>query len=151
MFAYYIDLARRSLARNVGLTVLMILAIAFGVGASMTTLTVLHVLAQDPIPQKSHDLYSVQVEPRKQLGYQPDGEPPDQLTRLDAEAFLRAGKAEHQAIMTGGEAAIEPGRTDLPPFFVDGRWTSTDFFKMFDAPFVRGAAWNEGAGWYEAG
>ena len=143
MLAYYLDLARRSLARNVGLTILMILAIAFGVGASMTTLTVLHVLAQDPIPQKSHDLYNVQLEPRRMLGYQPGQEPPDQLSRLDAETLLHAGKAERQAIMTGGEAAIEPGRTDLAPFFVDGRWTSADFFKMFDAPFVAGGAWNE--------
>jgi len=143
MLAYYLDLARRSLARNVGLTILMILAIAFGVGASMTTMTVLHVLAQDPIPQKSHDLYNVQLEPRRMLGYQAGQEPPDQLTRLDAETLVRAGKAEHQAIMTGGQAAIEPGRTDLPPFFVDGRWTSADFFKMFDAPFVAGTAWSE--------
>ena len=143
MFAYYLDLARRSLARNVALTVLMIAAIAFGVGASMTTLTVLHVLAADPIPEKSHDLYNVQLEPRKLLGLEPGGEPPDQLTRLDAETLLRAGKAEHQAIMTGGEAAIEPQRPDLPPFFVDGRWTSADFFKMFQAPFVVGTSWRE--------
>ena len=44
MIGYYLDLARRSLRRNVALTVLMVVAIAFGVGASMTTLTVLHVL-----------------------------------------------------------------------------------------------------------
>ena len=143
MFAYYIDLARRSLARNVGLTVLMILAIAFGVGASMTTLTVLHVLAQDPIPQKSHDLYNVRLDPHRLLGYTPGDEPPDQMTVLDAETLLRAGKAEHQAIMSGGSAAIEPQRADLPPFYVDGRWTSADFFKMFDAPFVSGGAWGE--------
>jgi len=64
MIGYYLALAGRSLRRNVVLTVLMIVAIAFGVGASMTTLTVLHVLSADPIPQKSDKLYYVQLDPR---------------------------------------------------------------------------------------
>ena len=40
MFGYYLDLALRSLRRNKILTALMIVAIALGIGASMTTLTV---------------------------------------------------------------------------------------------------------------
>src|SRR5689334_7272811 len=106
MFTYYLDLARRSLRRNVALTVLMIVAIAFGVGASMTTLTVLHVLSIDPIPGKSHQLYFVQLEPQRALGYVPGKEPLEQVTRADAEALLRAHKADRQAMMTSGSAAI---------------------------------------------
>src|ERR1044071_6364013 len=90
MFAYYLDLARRSLRRNRALTVLMIVAIAFGVGASMTTLTVLHVLSVDPIPGKSHQLYNVQLEPRRLLGFVAGREPLEQMTRLDSETLLRA-------------------------------------------------------------
>ena len=71
MFTYYLDLAFRSLKRNVALTILMIVAIAFGVGASMTTLTVLHVLSADPIPGKSGDLYYVQLDARKAAGFVP--------------------------------------------------------------------------------
>ena len=141
MFAYYLDLARRSLRRNVSLTVLMILAIAFGVGASMTTLTVLHVLSADPIPEKSHDIYYVQLDPRPLTGFRPGGEPIEQSTRSDAEALVRAAKADHQAMMTGGNAAIEPARPDIKPFFADARWTSADFFPMFDVPFVAGTGW----------
>jgi hypothetical protein len=40
MFAYYLELAVRSLRRSPGLTALMVLAIGFGVGASMTTYSV---------------------------------------------------------------------------------------------------------------
>ncbi len=40
MFNYYLQLALRSLKRNVVLTVLMVAAIGVGIGASMTTLTV---------------------------------------------------------------------------------------------------------------
>jgi putative ABC transport system permease protein len=143
MFTYYLDLARRSLRRNVALTVLMIVAIAFGVGASMTTLTVLHVLSVDPIPGKSHQLYFVQLDPRRSLGHVPGGEPDEQVSRADAEALLRAHRADRQAVMTSGSAAIEPQRAGLSPFFVEGRWTSADFFAMFRVPFVAGAAWTD--------
>jgi putative ABC transport system permease protein len=141
MITYYLDLARRSLKRNVALTVLMIIAIAFGVGASMTTLTVMHVLAADPIPGHSQDLYAVQLQPRKLAGYVPGDQPPDQLTRRDAEALLRAHRADRQAMMVGGGAAIEPQRAGLPPFQVEARWTSSDFFPMFRVPFVAGSGW----------
>ena len=141
MFAYYLDLAQRSFKRNVALTVLMIVTTAFGVGASMTTLTVLHALSVDPIPGKSDQLYYVQLEPRKAQGGQPGEEPPQQLTRADAEALLRAGKADRQAMMDGGRAAIDPERAALAPFFADARWTSAEFFPMFRVPFVAGGAW----------
>jgi len=141
MFAYYFDLAIRSLKRNVALTILMIVAIAFGVGASMTTLTVLHVLSADPIPGKSHELYYVQIDPRKAAGYRPGDEPPNQLTRLDAENLLRAHRGDRQAMMTGGSAAIDPQKPPLEPFFVDARWTSADFFAMFRVPFLGGTGW----------
>ena len=141
MLAYYLGLALRSFQRNVALTALMIVAIAFGVGASMTTLTVLHVLSADPIPGRSGNLYYVQLEPRPAAGQVPGVEPPNQLTRADAEALLRAGGADRQALMTGGDAAIEPQRAGQRPFFVDARWTSADFFPMFRVPFAAGGAW----------
>src|SRR5258705_151522 len=141
MLTYYLELALRSLRRNVALTVLMILAIAFGVGASMTTLTVLHVLASDPIPGKSHQLYYVQVDPREFAGLVPNEEPESQLTRSDAEALLRDKRGDRQAMMTGGSVSVEPQRADLAPFFIDGRWTSTDFFPMFEVPFLAGRPW----------
>jgi putative ABC transport system permease protein len=141
MFGYYIDLALHSFRRNVSLTALMIIAIAFGVGASMTTLTVLHVLSADPIPGKSHDLYYVQIDHRKARNAKPGEEPPEQVTRFDAETLVRAAKADRQVMMTGGNAAIEPQRTGLTPFFAEGRWTSADFFAMFRVPFIAGSGW----------
>jgi putative ABC transport system permease protein len=141
MIGYYLALAGRSLRKNVVLTILMIVAIAFGVGASMTTLTVLHVLSADPIPQKSDRLYYVQLDPRKAHGNS-DPEPIRQMTLLDAQNLLRAKKADRQAIMTGGNAGIDAQRPDLPPFFLDSiRQTTADFFPMFDVPFIAGTGW----------
>ena len=142
MLPYYLQLALRSFKKNVALTALMVLAIAFGVGASMTTLTVLRVLSADPIPGKSHDLHYVQLDPRRAIAAERADEPTMQSTRRDAEELLRQHRATRQAMMTGGNAAITPDRPDLKPFFVDARWTSADFFPMFGVPFVAGGGWS---------
>jgi putative ABC transport system permease protein len=142
MIGYYLALAWRSLRRNVVLTILMIVAIAFGVGASMTTLTVLHVLSADPIPQKSDRLYYVQLDPKKLRGVNEDPAPNRQMTLLDGQNLLRAKKAKRQALMTGGNAGIDAQRPGLPPFFLDDiRQTTADFFPMFDVPFIAGTGW----------
>jgi putative ABC transport system permease protein len=141
MLAYYFRLALRSFRRNKVLTALMVIAIALGIGASMTTLTVFHVLSGDPIPQKSDRLFNVQVDPRPMIGYQPSEEPEEQVTRFDGETLLREKKAKYQVLMTGGGVTIEPDNSTLRPFDTDARYTSTDFFTMFDAPFKYGQGW----------
>lgn len=141
MLAYYFRLALRSFRRNKILTALMVIAIGLGIGASMTTLTVFHVLSGDPIPQKSDRLFAVQVDPRPMLGYQAGEEPEDQVTRFDGEALLRERQAKRQALMTGGGVTVEPDKASLRPFDTDARYTSTDFFAMFDTPFQYGRGW----------
>ena len=142
MFGYYLDLALRSLKRNKVLTALMVLAIALGIGASMTTLTVLHVLSGNPIPGKSAQLYRVQIDPRGMYGYRPGMEPVDQVTWIDGMNLLRAQRADWQALMTGGNVAIQPANPTLDPFFEAARYTSAGFFPLFDVPFQYGRPWN---------
>ena len=142
MFGYYFNLALRSFRRNKALTALMVLAIALGIGACMTTLTVFHVLSGDPIPQKSQQLYYVQLDVESKQGYQPGQEPQLQMTRFDAEAMLRARRADRQALMTGGSVSVTPERSGLVPFLTDARYTSADFFPMFDVPFQYGNGWS---------
>lgn len=142
MFGYYLDLALRSFRRNKVLTALMVLAIALGIGASMTTLTVFHVLSGDPLPQKSAVLFYPQIDPEPADGYHPGDEPPDQLTRYDAEALLKARKGARQALMTGGDVAVQPQASALHPFSANTRYTTADFFPMFDTPFRFGGGWN---------
>jgi putative ABC transport system permease protein len=145
MFAYYLDLALRSLKRNPVLTGLMVLAIALGIGATMTTLTVLHVLSGDPLPGRSADIYYPQVDPRDMNGYQPGGEPADQVTWIDGMNLLRAHRADRQALMTGGAVPIQPTGENLDPFFAQSRYTTADFFPMFGVPFEYGSQWNAAA------
>ena len=142
MFGYYFKLALRSFRRNTVLTALMVLAIALGIGAAMTTLTVFHVLSGDPIPHKSERLFYVQLDPLMRDGYQPGEEPEWQLTRFDAEELLRQARAPRQAMMTGGSGIVEPRGTGLKPFSVGARYASADFFPMFDTPFLHGQGWS---------
>jgi putative ABC transport system permease protein len=141
MFGYYFDLAWRSLGRHKALTALMVLAVALGIGASMTTLTVLHVLSGDPLPGRSGTLYAPQLDPRDMSDYQPHGEPPDRVTWIDGMNLLRAKRADRQALMTGGSVAIQPAQSALDPFYEPARYTTADFFPMFGVPFRYGHAW----------
>ncbi|MFT3763292.1 MAG: ABC transporter permease [Pseudoxanthomonas sp.] len=142
MFAYYLNLALRSFKRNPALTALMVIAIALGIGASMTTLTVFYVLSGDPIPYKSGKLFYPQLEPRS-LGKNatPEPEPPDQMTRFDAEELLRQKKADRQAVMSAGSLAIQPDERSAQPYRAPARYTSADFFPLFEPPMLAGRAW----------
>ncbi|HET9835516.1 MAG TPA: ABC transporter permease [Rhodanobacteraceae bacterium] len=144
MLTYYLNLALRSLRRNPVLTALMVLAIGLGIGASMTMLTVLHVMTEDPLPGRSAHLYTPHLDPLPiNFRTDPMGTNPNQnLTWPDAMALLQSHRAAEQAAMAGGSALLWPQRPGLQPFFVDGRYTTPDFFAMFGVPFVAGAGWS---------
>ena len=143
MFGYYIDLALRSLKRTPVLTGLMVLAIGLGIGASMTMLTVLHVMTEDPLPGRSAHLYVPHIDPLPSTYQQPEiaPEPNDSLTWPDAVALLRAHRGVRQAAMAGGTPLVTPQRAGLQPFDISGRYTTAEFFPMFDVPFVEGSGW----------
>jgi len=143
MFGYYLDLALRSLKRTPVLTALMVLAIGLGIGASMTMLTVLHVMTQDPLPGRSAHLYTPHLDPLPiNFKTDPMGTNPNQnLTWPDAMALLHAHRGVQQAAMAGGSVLVWPQRTDLQPFYVDGHYTTHAFFTMFGVAFVEGSGW----------
>jgi putative ABC transport system permease protein len=142
MLAYYFDLALRSLKSSRGLSLLMVLALALGIGACMTTLTVYHVLSGDPIPGKSDRLFNVELDAGDMVGYQPGDEPTFQLTRYDAESLLRARKGKRQVMMTAAHVPVQPEAESIRPFFAPARYASADFFAMFEAPFLFGGGWD---------
>lgn len=143
MFGYYLDLAIRSLKRNRVLTTLMVLALALGIGSSITTLTVLRLLSGDPLPQKSARLFYPQVDPNAKDGYiAGETRPPSTMTYIDAMNLLHAHRASRQAVMALTQAKIVPQAANAHPFFSDGVMTTSDFFAMFDAGFQYGGSWS---------
>jgi putative ABC transport system permease protein len=146
VFNYYLGLALRSLKRNIVLTSLMIAAVGVGIGASMTTLTVFRAMDNDPIPQKSRQLFAVQID-----NWGPDNKsivPGDaehlqpQISYPDAVGLMNAKAAHRQSAMYKTGAALTPANADVLPFQVQIRAAYTDFFSMFQTPFLLGGPWS---------
>lgn len=146
MYAYYFWLATRSLRRNPVLTALMVAAIALGIGAAMTSLTVLRAMSGDPMAHRADKVYRPQVDNwSAQNGYDRFGNPPNLMTYQDSMALYRAKKADRQAAMFPNALPVEPSNPEVKPFQASVLFTHGDFFPMFDVPFLFGAGWNEQA------
>jgi putative ABC transport system permease protein len=143
MFCYYLRLGLRSLRRNMILTGLMIAAIAVGIGACMTALTVFRAMSGDPIPEKSGQLYTPQID-----NWAPERPPNGSsdnleklLSYLDVTALKQAHEGKRQAAMFAAILSLRPADPQQKPFKVVARTTDTDFFPMFDVPFKYGRPW----------
>ncbi|MCC2615352.1 ABC transporter permease [Aestuariibacter halophilus] len=145
MFSYYLRLAFKSLRRNPILSALMVAAIALGIGSSMTTITVNYLMSADPIPEKSDQLYYVQVDSWDPNNPYDDesNDPPNQLTWTDATNLMRAKQAPAQTAMAKSGGIIEPVNQDDKPFEASIRLAFNDFFSMFNVPFLYGNAWSD--------
>ena len=143
MLGYYWSLAMRSMWRSRVLTVLMVVAIGLGIGASMTMLTVLHVMSGDPLPGRSHVLFYPHLDPLP-LKYSSTAEhdAADNMTWPDAMALLAAHRATRQAAMAGGDVLVRGPLRSGSPFRAEGRYTTADFFAMFAVPFTAGEGWS---------
>lgn len=145
MLGYYVDLAVRSLKRSPGLTLLMILAIGFGVAASMTSYSVFRAVSGDPIPWKSSQLYVPQIDVWGPKGHQ-DGtnsnEPPEAMDYTDAVALMRDHRAKLQSAMYAISPSIVPPDASKHPINVGGHAVYSEFFPMLDVPFKYGSSWS---------
>lgn len=143
MFGYYIELALRSFKRNKVLTALMVLALGLGIGAFITTLTVVRLLSGDPLPQRSARLFTVELNPDSPPGTNGAQAPGTNLiSYIDAMSLLRGHKAPRQAAMALTGIKISPLQRGRSPFYGSGVMTTADFFAMFDTPFQYGAGWS---------
>ncbi|MFC5743207.1 ABC transporter permease [Dyella tabacisoli] len=148
MIGYYINLAGRSLRSHKVLTALMVMTLGLGIGACITTLTVLKLLSGDPLPEKNGQLFYPQVDPfpadRLAAAH---NKPPPIMTYTDAMNLVSARKARHQAAVALVSAKVMPQGTGAQaltqrPFFSDGVIATADFFSMFDVPFKYGSGWS---------
>jgi putative ABC transport system permease protein len=140
MFAYYLRLALVDIRRNPVLTGLMVLAIAVGIGASMTTLTVLHLLSGDPLPGRSAKIFYPQVDPSPYTA--PHIEPLDRMDYRSAVDLWNARRADRQALVVDSQLKVRAPDTDKPPRMETMLSTTADFFPMFAVPFQYGGGWS---------
>ncbi|GAB1596957.1 ABC transporter permease [Lysobacter claricitrinus] len=142
MFSYYLKLGVRNLRRNPVLTALMVLTLAVGVAASMSSLTLLYAMSGDPIPQKSTRLIVPLLDNAPIHQPNPSKDPPTQLTYRDATALRASGKSAHSTEILGIGGAVSSNKPDARPELVEGVAVNNDFFGMFDVPFASGGAWS---------
>jgi len=145
MFEYYFKLGLRSLRRNRALTALMILTLAVGVAASVSTVTILHAMSGDPLPHKSDRLFVPLLDILPVKGYVPSEKPgfaQSQMSYIDASNFMASNVGLRRTVMYGVAGQVEPARKDIGSFFAQGMAPTRDFFAMFEAPFLYGQPWS---------
>lgn len=142
MFGYYLNLALRSLRRNRMLTALMVLAIAVGIGASMTTLTVMHILSGDPLPGKSAHIFYPQVDPTP-ADWANASHPLPMMDYHSALELWSAKRADRQALVVDSPVKVKAPHSTLPPLMLTLMSTTADFFPMFNVPFKYGGGWSD--------
>jgi putative ABC transport system permease protein len=122
----------------------MVLTLAVGVAASISTLTILHVMSGDPIPGKSERLLMPLLDPGPANTYVPGRKNPylNQSTYRDSVNFLASGQGVRRTVLFDVGGSVEPARPDRPLVDLSGVATTTDFFPMFEVPFLHGSAWS---------
>jgi putative ABC transport system permease protein len=142
-FSYNLSMALRSIRRSLGMSVLMIVSVGFGVAAAMTTLAVFKAVSGDPIPWKSSKLFVPQIDfwgPRAAQSNK--GEPPAGLDYTDAAALWRDHRATAQSPMYQIVPWVMRNDGGDVPISVVGHAVVNEFFPMLDLPFVAGSAWS---------
>ena len=145
MFAYYLELALRSLKRSPGLTALMVLSIGVGVALAMTTWTLVRTMSSDPIPQKSAQLFVPTIDmwgPSAHAKGHGDNEPPDLLDYATAVALMHDHRAHFQSPAYWLQPTVIPARAGKYPFGTFGFAVSSELFPMLDVPFRYGSGWS---------
>lgn len=148
MFAYHLRMALKSIRRNLVLSALMVAAIGIGIGACMTVITVYYMMSGDPIPHKSDRLFAVQLNNWEAPGPYDEDRPerlPEHLTYTDSMNLLESGIPLRQAVMHESAATIDPADPEVNPLLATVEFTTTDFFPMFDTPFLYGSGWDDTA------
>jgi len=144
MFTYYLRLAMISLKRNRILTALMVAAIALGIGMSMTSMTVLHMMGSNPMSYKDEQVRRVQLDNwdvNEPWDEDNPTEPPDLMTYQDANNLVNAHKAEHEAAFFPNVLPLEPEKREIKPYMVEALFTTAGFFPIFEPPFRYGTGW----------
>ncbi|EIT72043.1 MULTISPECIES: ABC transporter permease [Hydrocarboniphaga] len=142
MIGYYFKLGLRQLRRSPALTALVIVTLAVGVAASMSTLTVLYMMSSDPIPQKSNRLFTVTIDNRPADNNDEEGKARG-LSWIDVKNLREGAQGVRRSGMYGTAGIIEPERQGIRNFIASGMAVDRDFFAMMNLDFTQGSAWSK--------
>jgi putative ABC transport system permease protein len=148
MFLYYLRLAAKSALSTPGLTLLTVCAIALGVAVPTALISVHHVFAQNPIPEKSDRLFNIRLESwelESEFFNILPGDPPKHITYRDMRGLMASDLPLHESGVASASLFAFPADPKAQPFQTIAQLCHSDFFPMFDAPFRYGGGWNRAA------
>ncbi|AEQ98165.1 ABC transporter permease [Xanthomonas oryzae] len=142
MFSYYLTLAKQNLWTSKAMTLALVVALALGVGASMTMLTVVRVLSWDPMPGRSTHLFHPYFDPLPRA-YEAKAslDPRNSVSWVDAKEIMQRLPAPASAAMATGHLLVAAQDGVDAPFFVDGQYATPDIFQMFGIDLSQGRSW----------
>jgi len=144
MFLHYIDLSIRSIKSTPVISVLMVFAIAIGIGLTMTSLSVFHMMSMDPIPHKSQAIHFPQLNIMDEGGeWHTDDNIPYQLTYQDAINLYNADADFPRSPSFRSGFSVHLNTPDVKPTMEPARLVYQEFFSIFERPFIFGAPWSK--------
>lgn len=144
MLIHYIDLSWRSIRNTPVISFLMVFAIAIGIGITMTSLSVYHMMSMDPIPHKSDKIHYVQLQTMDEGNeWNTNDNLPRQLTYQDAVNLYNTDLdlLSSPSFRTG--FSVHLNTPDVKPKMEQARLVNKEFFDIFERPFIFGSAWSK--------
>jgi len=144
MLAYQIKIAFKSLGRNPALSALMVCGIGLGIAVSSTFITTYYLMAGDPIPHKSDQLFYVEIDtwdPNDPFDDDYPERPPNQISYRDMRGIMESDIPTYQSGTFKSSLTIQPDGEDDKPYRANSRLCFSGFFPMFEVPFQFGGPW----------
>jgi len=145
MIGYSLWLAVRSIRSTPGIAALTVLAIGLGIAVPTTLLSVHHVFARNPIPDKSDRLFNVRVDSwdasSEFFDIRP-GDPPKHITYQDMQGLMASDIPVHRTGVATASVFVFPDAPGARPYQTRVQLCHADFFPMFEAPFRYGSGWS---------
>jgi putative ABC transport system permease protein len=148
MFALAFESACRSILKTPGVSVLVVLAIALGVGITMPMVALYQNNSGNPISEISDNIYRVSIDNWK------SDEPfhsrlPDMPTEIlnvrDTRALVASDIPSDYTASYDLNVWVRStdNKTKTKPFYGAVRVTNNGFFRMFDVPMAHGSYWSD--------
>lgn len=142
VLVHAVDILKRNVKKSPLVTAMAIFCLGMGCAALMSMVAVLHMLARDPLPTRSAQLFYPRLEYATgwQQGNGPD--PSNSLSLVDAETLRQFPGQRYASLLSGTTGRIALGGR-ASSFFASGHGVSADFFPMFGVRFLFGAPWSQ--------
>lgn len=140
------DLVFSNIKRTSNYSVVIVALFALGIGFSMPVITIYTNLVTAPLVNGNGDLYKVMIDSWAEYEPYNDKKPEEAvplLSYFDVRNLSESTIQKDQFFTYQANSTVEASNKNLPAFRSLVRVTTTDFFKLFDAPFLEGTSWTK--------